>query len=344
MIGAPQSTPARIRLPACILLLGAALAWPVAPLSAQAPGPATIATETEFQKEPNGTPLGRLMVGAGVTTASVKGNWAEVRFDGWLAAKALRDDRRDGYDVAVALSAGSTLRSAAGAGATVAALRAGALLKRLETKGEWVRVQRSAWVLKSALASGPAKAPEAAAATPKASVGADSVRGAPANAASTVSGGAALAATAGGAPVATFEVAVPATVLERKGGWARVQVEGWVREGSLGEGTPAGGPSAADIRANPDRFLGQTVEWTIQVLAIQKADELRPELPPGQPYVLARGPLPETGFVYLVVSPKEAEQFRAMEPLAKVRIRATIRAGRSRFLPTPVLTFVRRLD
>jgi hypothetical protein len=33
-----------------------------------------------------------------------------------------------------------------------------------------------------------------------------------------------------------------------------------------------------------------------------------------------------------------------MEPLAKVRIRATIRAGRSRFLPTPVLTFVRRLD
>ena len=77
---------------------------------------------------------------------------------------------------------------------------------------------------------------------------------------------------------------------------------------------------------------------------IQKADELRPELPPGQPYVLARGPIPETGFVYLIVSAKEAEQFRAMEPLAKLRIRATIRAGRSRFLPTPVLTFVRRLD
>jgi hypothetical protein len=217
----------------------------------------------------------------------------------------------------------------------------------VETKGEWVRVQRTAWVLKSALKGAETKAaePPAKVATAKAqSAVADTATTPAPSAASTLNGGATLSNTSGGAPVATFEVATPATVLERKNGWAKVQVEGWVREGSLGEGTPTGGPSAADIRANPDRYLGQTVEWTIQILAIQKADELRPELPPGQPYVLARGPIPETGFVYLVVSAKEAEQFRAMEPLAKVRIRATIRAGRSRFLPTPVLTFVRRLD
>lgn len=328
------------------MLLWAAFAWPFGSLPAQATGPARIGTEVEFQKEPNGTALGRLMVGAGVTTNSVKGNWAEVRFDGWLAAKALRDDRRDGYDVAVALAAGSTLRTAAGAGSTVASLRAGALFKRLETKGEWVRVQRSAWILKSALKGAETKAPEtppaAAAKAPPAA--ADTTPKAQGGSTSTLNGGTTLSASSGGPPVATFEVAAPATVLERKGGWAKVQVEGWVREGSLGEGTPTGGPSAADIRANPDRYIGQTVEWTIQVLSIQKADELRPELPPGQPYVLARGPIPETGFVYLVVSAKEADQFRAMEPLAKLRIRATIRAGRSRFLPTPVLTFVRRLD
>jgi|CXWL01.1.fsa_nt_gi SH3-like domain-containing protein len=324
------------------MLLWAAFAWPSVPLPAQQVGPARIGAETEFQKEPNGTALGRLVAGAAVTTTSLKGNWAEVRFDGWLAAKALRDDRRDGYDVAVALAAGSTLRSSAGGGSTIASLRAGALFKRLETKGEWVRVQRSAWILKSAFkadAGTPPQAPATVGAKPLSAPSADSTpKG------STLSGGATLAATSGGAPVATFEIAVPATVLERKGGWAKVQVEGWVREGSLGGANPDGGPSAADIRANPDRYLGQTVEWTIQVLSIQKADELRPELPPGQPYVLARGPIPETGFVYLVVSAKDAELFRAMEPLAKLRIRATIRAGRSRFLPTPVLTFVRRLD
>ena len=331
-----------------MLLLWAACAWPSTPLVSQAVGAGKILSDAEFQKEPNGTALGRLMAGTPVTTVSLKGNWAEVRFDGWLAAKALRDDRRDGYDVAVALAAGSTLRGAAGSGATLAALRAGALFKRLETKGEWVRVQRSAWVLKSALKGADAKSPDAPApatagpATTPPPTKADS--GGKVGSSTTLSGGATLSATSGGTPVATLEVPVAATVLERKGGWARVQIEGWVREGSVGEGTPDGGPSAADIRANPDRYLGQTVEWTIQVLSIQKADELRPELPPGQPYVLARGPIPETGFVYLIVSAKEAEQFRAMEPLAKLRIRATIRAGRSRFLPTPVLTFVRRLD
>ena len=52
----------------------------------------------------------------------------------------------------------------------------------------------------------------------------------------------------------------------------------------------------------------------------------------------------ETGFVYLAVPAAEAAAFRAMEPLSEVRVRATIRAGRSRFLPTPVLDLVRRLD
>lgn len=279
------------------MLLWAASAYPVAPLAAQGSGPARIGTETEFQKEPNGTVLGRVMAGTTVSTLSTKGNWSEVRFDGWIAAKALRDDRRDGYDVAVALSAGSTLRGAAGNGTTVATVRAGALLKRLETKGEWVRVQRSAWILQSALKGADAKTPAtppaavatpAAAPTPKADSG-----GKPA--ATTLSAAATLSATSGGAPVATLEAPMPVTVLERKGGWAKVQLEGWVREGSLGEGVAGTGPSAADIRANPDRYLGQTVEWTIQILSIQKADELRPELPPGQPYVLARGPIPETG-------------------------------------------------
>ncbi len=90
--------------------------------------------------------------------------------------------------------------------------------------------------------------------------------------------------------------------------------------------------------------MGQPVEWTLQVLAVQQADELRPELPPGQPYVLARGPLPETGFVYLVVRTDEVARFRNLEPLAKIRVRATVRSGRTRFLPTPVLNFVRLLD
>jgi hypothetical protein len=350
VIGAPQSIPARNRLPACFVLLWAAVAFATAPLAAQANARATLSTDAEVQKEPNGTVLGRLAKGNGVVPGTVRGNWVEVRFAGWLASTAVRADRRDGYDLAVALAAGTTLRTTPGGGNVVGTIRAGVLFKQLERRGEWVRVERTAWLLtsatapttaaKPAAATPPVAAPPVAAPTtpPTNTSSSDSSR------ATTVSGGATLASAPSGPPLATLEVPVTATVLERREGWAKVQVEGWVRETNLGEGGRSGGPSAADLRANPDRFVGETVEWTMQVLAIQTADELRPELPPGQPYVLARGPLPETGFIYLVVSREEAAKFRAMEPLAKVRIRATIRAGRSRFLPTPVLTFVRRLD
>jgi hypothetical protein len=70
---------------------------------------------------------------------------------------------------------------------------------------------------------------------------------------------------------------------------------------------------------------------------VQTADELRPELPAGQPYVLARGPLPEAGFVYVVVSREQAERFRAMEPLEEFRANGVIRATRTRYLATPVI-------
>lgn len=325
--------------------LWAAVAFATAPLAAQAPARATLSTEADVQKEPNGIVLGRLAKGTGVVPGTVRGNWVEVRFAGWLASTAVRADRRDGYDLAVALAAGTTLRSAPGGGNVVGTARAGVLFKQLERRGEWVRVERTAWLLRSATAPATTAKPAATAppppapATPPAAKPASDTSGA-----TTISGGATLASAPSGPPLATLEVPVPATVLERRDGWAKVRLEGWVRETNIGEGGRSGGPSAADIRANPDRFVGETVEWTMQVLAIQTADELRPELPPGQPYVLARGPLPETGFIYLVVSREEAAKFRAMEPLAKVRIRATIRAGRSRFLPTPVLTFVRRLD
>ena len=102
--------------------------------------------------------------------------------------------------------------------------------------------------------------------------------------------------------------------------------------------------SAADLRADPAAYHGKIVRWDVQVISVQRADPLRRGMTPDEPYLLARGPLPETGFLYVAITNDEAEVFHRLEPLAKIRIRATIRAGKSRFLPTPVLNFVRRLD
>jgi hypothetical protein len=91
------------------------------------------------------------------------------------------------------------------------------------------------------------------------------------------------------------------------------------------------------LRNEADRLVGQPITWRLQFLSIQRADELRPELPPGQSYLLTRGPLPEVGFVYVLVTTEQLQRFRAMTPLDEFVARGRIRAARTRHLPTPVI-------
>ena len=99
--------------------------------------------------------------------------------------------------------------------------------------------------------------------------------------------------------------------------------------------------TAAEVRAEPARFVGQTLEWRLQVIAVKTADELRSEMPPGQPYLLTRGPLPEPGFVYVIIPSAQAAAFQALAAAAGSWCSAsTIRAARTRFLTTPVAELV----
>src|SRR5438093_243310 len=128
-------------------------------------------------------------------------------------------------------------------------------------------------------------------------------------------------------------------VLGRSGDWTRVEIDGWVKSGDL-QAAPAGvlvGVTAAELRTDPQRYVGQVLRWTLQFIAVQKADELRPDIPNGATYLLARGPLPERGFVYVVVPEAKRLQLDALTPLATVQVTARVRAGRTRFLGNPVL-------
>jgi len=142
-----------------------------------------------------------------------------------------------------------------------------------------------------------------------------------------------------GAPTGTLAPSAPLRVLSRSGDWTRVEIDGWVRSGDL-QAAPAGvlvGVSAAELRAEPQRYVGQVLRWTLQFIAAQQADELRPDIPNGATYLLARGPLPERGFVYVVVPDAKRAQLDALTPLATVQVTARVRAGRTRFLGNPVL-------
>jgi hypothetical protein len=150
--------------------------------------------------------------------------------------------------------------------------------------------------------------------------------------------GAMVSVAPDGEPLATVGRAGSAAVLERARDWTRIQLEGWVRNADV-TGTALDGPriTGAMIRAGPDRYLGQSVSWRLQFLAIQEADELRPEIPRGQPYLLTRGPLPESGFVYVTGTKGQIEAFRQRQPLDEITIDGVLRAARTKYLPTPVV-------
>jgi hypothetical protein len=149
-----------------------------------------------------------------------------------------------------------------------------------------------------------------------------------------------------GGEYGTLHPGAAARVLGRTGEWARVQFEGWIRERDLKEPQdgPLSGITAAEVRTDPAKYLGRTVDWRVELIAVQEADELRPEMSRGQKYLLTRGPLPEPGFVYVTVSDTQAVQFRALQALQELTLRVIIKAPRTRFLATPVVQLVSRVS
>jgi hypothetical protein len=364
MTYAPQSSPPRTRLPACIAAVLAVLLVASAPLAAQQ---RRGVAPTSIHAAPSGVVLARLPDRTTLATGSSRSGWREVTLDGWVATSLLRADRRNGFDVSVT---GTDVRlRAAPDGAQIALLEKGMLLDRVGTRGRWTHVRRRGWVRGSAIAApAPATAarqsPRTTAPRPADSARATATRDtqpdsaaayrpmqAPAPAGTTpattpadteimeAARAASLHAVPEGPRSGSFVPGTPVTIVGRAGEWVRVRAEGWVRESELkpATGGPLVGVTAAEVRANPERYVGQTVEWRLQYVSTAVADELRPEMPPGQPYILARGPLPEPGFVYLMVTPQELAQISAFPALTELTVRASVRAARTRFLATPVI-------
>jgi len=142
--------------------------------------------------------------------------------------------------------------------------------------------------------------------------------------------------------IGQLEAGTPVRITARAGEWVRVEAQAWVRENEI-RPSDAGiltGLSAAELRGAPDEFKGKLLRWTIQFLALQTADELRPDFQPGQRYILARGPAPEYAFVYITVPDERLAEVQRLEPLATVTVVARVLNGRSTYLANPILELV----
>ena len=331
---------------ACLLLVG-----PLAALEER-----RLEAPADLHRDPDGTPLVSLPAGAAVEAGEAAGDWREVTVEGWIYRPSTSPTKRDGFDLVVSSDEGENLRRVPN-GPIVGRAREGTLLERVGEKGKWFRVRRDGWVPRDAVRQGKAaqgkvpqgKVPQGKALPKPVRAAADTTvsPGRAAEPPASIEGVETLRETGlsrmpDSAATSRLPPGTPARVVGRSGEWVRVQVEGWVREADLkpAESGVLAGITAAEIRAAPEKFVGQTLDWRLQVIAVQLADELRPEMRPDQPYLLTRGPLPEPGFVYVTIPPSRIAEFRALPPLHEMVMRVTLKAARTRYLATPVAELV----
>lgn len=320
---------------------------------------ATLARETPLLASPNGRALATIARGTAVRAEASRGSMVGVQLEGWVST-ALLGASRDSFAVSVAKSEAILRAAPATTGTRLATLVRGMGLHVVSRGPAWTRVRRSGWIARSAIAAAPARAPAPASRPapikPATRTPARSTATAPITRSAAAQGSAAaadsapapddltplrptpLSAAPDGRQLSTVQPGVVLQPLAHDRGWVRVRIEGWVPERDLiPADTAIRSPSAADLRADPDGMRGRVVRWTVEVLAFRKADALRPDLQPGEPYLLVRGPGDENALIYLTLPAALVDRARALAPTSRIVVSARVRTGRSQPTGVPVL-------
>ena len=291
--------------------------------------------------------LGRLERGVELERLGGRSGWARVGVRGWMWSASL-ERAGEAYRVTPETE---NLRAGPG-GRVLGQLVRGVGVRRVGGEGRWLEIELVGWLLESSVspasaAATPAEAvvdtTPAPAAAPAREVPVTEPESVPASAMGTLSRGVELRNAPQGGVIAPLPAETPIRVLESRGGWTRVRVDGWVpsssvRAGSLGEV----GPDVV-AAAPPGTFIGRTVRWTLEHVALQQADPWRPDFEAGEWYDLARVPGVEGRYVYLVLPERLVEEFRGMSPFRTLRVEGTVRTGQSALTGTPIVEVTRLL-
>ena len=320
------------------------------PLAAQT----TAATAAPVRSAPDGRLVATMRAGGAVKTGAIKGAWTAVTLEGYVS-KTVVNGKRDALTINA--PSGAALRAGAASNAAiVAVVEDNAAVDKLATSGDWYRVKRDAWIKTSDLRSAKAAAAPARTAAPtttRAAAPAPAPPPAPAPAPRADAGIAqgdfaaahplVLRAAPDGKASGSADSAARMRIIARDHGWARVELDGWVRESELVpvDSSSVSAVSAADLRSDPDHYKGTTVRWVVQAISVQAADPLRKGLAPDEPYLLARGPGSESSLLYLALPPALVSSARALQPLSSVMVLARVRQGRSDPSGVPILDVLR---
>jgi hypothetical protein len=346
----------------CVLLF----ALPRAALRAQS----IAGTAAPVRTAPDGRLVATMRAGATVKTGARKSDWTAVTIEGFLHKSVVSAKKNT---LTIKAPSGAALRASADpSGDIVAVVEDGATLDRVSANGEWFKAKRDAWVqtrdlktdvakssvptrVASARAPSSQRAPEKAAAAPptsptpsEAQSGSSQTASSRADAPLVLGDFAAsqplvLRDAPDGKPAGSADSAARVRIVARDHGWARVELEGWVRESELVpvDSSSVSAVSAADLRSDPDHYRGSTVRWVVQAISVQQADPLRKGLAPEEPYLLARGPGSESSLLYLALPAALVPSAKALQPLSTILVLARVRAGRSEPSGVPILDVLR---
>jgi hypothetical protein len=359
----------------CVLLF----ALPRAALRAQS----TVGTAAPVRTAPDGRLVATMRAGATVKTGARKSDWTAVTIEGFLhksvvsakkntltikapSGAALRASADPSGEIVAVVEDGATLDRVSTNGEWFKAKR-----------DAWVQTRE----LKTESAKSPSPTRVASARTPSSQRAPEKTAAPPARSATPAAGSAAPPTPPGASqsppgspPAASSRADVPlglgdfaasqplvlrdapdgkaagsadsaarVRIVARDHGWARVELEGWVRESELVpfDSASVSAVSAADLRSDPDHYKGSIVRWVVQAIAVQQADPLRKGLSPDEPYLLARGPGSESSLLYLALPPALVASAKALQPLSDILVLARVRAGRSEPSGVPVLDVLR---
>lgn len=305
------------------------------PLDAQS----RVTRASDVRAAPDGNVVAEVRSGTSWEAGASRDGFTLITLEGWVDNSRFVG-RADSFPQSIGGSSSLRLRARPSLqGRILAEWRGGAGLHVLETRDSWSRVRRAAWIRSSSLArSSAGETDDDNEAAARGAEQASAARGGALRANEPVL----MRSAPTGATVGQLDSGAVVHPIERDRGWVRVRMEAWVAESLLTPADTAFGANltAADLRLDPEGNKGRIVRWDVQVIGLQKADALRPELRSEESYLLAMGPETENAILYIVVPPSLMEEARQIEPLAKVLITARVRSGRSEPTGAPVLDLV----
>jgi hypothetical protein len=317
-----------------------------APLRAQTGIELRIAVDrAELRWSSNGRLLGWLDRGVTVERLGGRAGWARVGVHGWMWSASL-EGRGDVWRV---VPESENLRAGPN-GRVLGQLVEGVGVRRVGGEGRWLEIELVGWLPEASVSqraaepdSVPADTVRPAPATPPAAEREPEAEVVAASAMGRLSRGVEMRNAPQGGAIAPLPAETPVRVLESRGGWTRIRVDGWVpsssvRAGALGEV----GPDVV-AAAPAGTFIGRTVRWTLEHVALQQADPWRPDFEAGEWFDLARAPGAEGRYVYLALPERLVEEFRGMSPFRTLRIEGRVRTGQSALTGTPIVEVTRLL-